>query len=145
MIVRFFKPTTIYGKLVCLVTRGIFSHVDIVFDYSEAFESNKGYGVRTYKTTLVERPSVSIHLRSEFESKMEEFLKGELGCGYDYLGVLRYILPFLGQSKNRWYCTELVAAALMIDPRFAHFWNYKDSPTKLNQDILRVISPSVCF
>lgn len=41
---------------------------------------------------------------------------------YDYLGVFRFALPFLRGSKDRWFCSELVAAALrdltgwQIDP-----------------------------
>lgn len=40
--------------------------------------------------------------------------RGELGCGYDYLGVLRFILPFIGPSGKRWWCSEVVEAALHI-------------------------------
>jgi hypothetical protein len=40
------------------------------------------------------------------------WLQKEDGSPYDYLGVFRFALPFLRGSKDRWFCSELVAAAL---------------------------------
>jgi hypothetical protein len=40
------------------------------------------------------------------------WLHKEEGSPYDYLGVLRFALPFLRWSKDRWFCSGLVAAAL---------------------------------
>lgn len=50
------------------------------------------------------------------------WLQKEDGSPYDYLGVFRFVLPFIRGSKDRWFCSELVAAALrdltgwQIDP-----------------------------
>ena len=42
--------------------------------------------------------------------KLTDFIKVELGCKYDWLGVL---MGWAGiQSKNRWYCSEFCTAAL---------------------------------
>jgi hypothetical protein len=40
------------------------------------------------------------------------WLQKENGGPYDYLGELRFALPFLRGSKDKWFCSELVAAAL---------------------------------
>ena len=40
------------------------------------------------------------------------WLQKEDGSPYDYLGVFRFALPFLRGSKDKWFCSELVAAAL---------------------------------
>lgn len=40
------------------------------------------------------------------------WLQREYGSAYDYLGVFRFALPFLRESKDRWFCSEHVAAAL---------------------------------
>lgn len=40
------------------------------------------------------------------------WLQKEVGSPYDYLGVFRFVLPFLRGSNDRWFCSELVATAL---------------------------------
>lgn len=40
------------------------------------------------------------------------WLQKEDGSPYDYLGVFRFALPLLRGSNDRWFCSELVAAAL---------------------------------
>ena len=40
------------------------------------------------------------------------WLQKEDGSPYDYLDILRFALPFLRGSKDKWFCSELIAAAL---------------------------------
>jgi hypothetical protein len=45
--------------------------------------------------------------------KMQAFLSSELGCGYDWLGL--FLAQGLGihhASKTKWFCSELVVAAM---------------------------------
>lgn len=39
------------------------------------------------------------------------FALGELGCKYDWWGIIRFILP-VRASKTKWFCSEIVAAFL---------------------------------
>lgn len=53
---------------------------------------------------------------------LQAFYERERGHGFDYLGVTRFLLPWLvGPSKTRWFCTEVAACvAGYPDPwRFA--------------------------
>lgn len=40
-----------------------------------------------------------------------EFLDAQLGAGYDWFGILRF-LPRWRKSNDRWFCSELVFEAL---------------------------------
>jgi uncharacterized protein YycO len=40
------------------------------------------------------------------------FLEGEIGCGYDYRSIFRFLTRTKAGSKNRWFCSELVFAAI---------------------------------
>jgi hypothetical protein len=40
------------------------------------------------------------------------WLEKEKDSPYDYLGVFRFALPFVRGSRDKWFCSELVAAAL---------------------------------
>ena len=47
-----------------------------------------------------------------FSASLPRFGIGTFTSPYDYLGVLRFALPFLRRPKDKWFCSELVAAAL---------------------------------
>lgn len=45
------------------------------------------------------------------ERNVYDFVQRERGCGYDFTGVTRFLLPWLvAPSATRWFCTEVVAA-----------------------------------
>jgi hypothetical protein len=45
------------------------------------------------------------------EEAVWSFMLDHKGTGYDFAGVVRFVLPWLRtQSKRRWFCTECVAA-----------------------------------
>lgn len=52
------------------------------------------------------------------------------GNGYDWLGVFRFLLPFLPESKHRWFCSEFVAHVLRLPPPHHHY-----TPQSLYQHI----------
>lgn len=49
------------------------------------------------------------------EREVREWFAREKGKGYDYAGALRFVLPFLRQAPQKWFCSEFVAAALGMD------------------------------
>lgn len=65
------------------------------------------------------------------EDLVADWADGEIGCKYDYLGVLRFLLKFLRQSPKRWFCSEIVTAALQQCSLFRHLKPWKVSPNKL--------------
>jgi len=52
--------------------------------------------------------------RPEAEDWIRNWYRGEAGCHYDYLGLLKTVIPFWPCSGSRWWCSECVDAALWI-------------------------------
>ena len=44
------------------------------------------------------------------QAALQWFLAHE-GQGYDYLNIGRFVLPFVGQDRDRWVCFESLGAA----------------------------------
>ncbi len=98
-----------YGT--CLFTLSRYSHCEIVIDGRAYSSSARDGGVRSKiikdlndsgRWDLFVLPYVNPHVALE----LYETRKGRK---YDYLGVARYVLPFLPNSKNRDYCSEIVS------------------------------------
>ena len=42
-----------------------------------------------------------------------EFIRSLIGCRYDYTGLLlSHVLAFVRHDEDRWFCSEVIAAAL---------------------------------
>lgn len=101
---------------------------------ADAYSSQDRHG----KPLLLGSPAYKfLKLPDDFDfDKLLAALQPELGCGYDWLGAARHALPFLKQSKNKWYCSELVAELLATDARFNFLKDkqYQYSPNRLYKD-----------
>jgi hypothetical protein len=101
------------------VTRGIYSHVemiagDAVHGRSAVCLSASGRdgGVRQKRILLKPKnwDLVSMHMDSEVPF---QFIKSRIGARYDYAGlVLSQVLAFGGHNPDKWFCSEVCAAAL---------------------------------
>ena len=98
-----------YGT--CILTLSRYSHCEIIINGRAYSSSARDGGVRDKVITdlnnsdrwdIFELPFVNPHEAL----KLYETRKGRK---YDYLGVARYVLPFMPNSKNRDYCSELVS------------------------------------
>ncbi|SMO76130.1 Permuted papain-like amidase enzyme, YaeF/YiiX, C92 family [Balnearium lithotrophicum] len=74
-------------------------------------------GVRCGKFSQVHTPGTefavySVEVTKEQREKIRDFLYKQIGKPYDWLGILGFILlnPNI-ESKDRWFCSELVFAA----------------------------------
>ena len=99
----------IIDTLIKLVTVSRFSH---------CFSLRKdGFGVEALLTGVVARKPrgnltlVTVPIKNSYA--YESFLNKAVGKGYDFTGVLSFIMPFLRPSAKRWYCSELVMEALI--------------------------------
>ena len=111
------------------VTSSLYSHSELMIDgisYSSRIEdSGVKYKYRRYLPEawdFIEIDTSKIDL-----DLMNKVHNDATGYGYDYIGVLRFILPFLPQSSTRYFCSELNAEALGIK----NAWEY--SPETLYQ------------
>lgn len=96
-------------------TRGIYSHAAIAID-GIIYEAREFKGVQQraaekYDGRYFDDYRVNITLEQELE--MEKFLRRQLGKGYDYTMVLRFITrqQETRKSTGMWFCSELVFAS----------------------------------
>ena len=47
-------------------------------------------------------------------NQLNKFIEKTLGCRYDWIGlIISNLTPFLVKKRNRWYCSEWIAHALV--------------------------------
>ena len=47
-------------------------------------------------------------------SQLNKFIEKTLGCKYDWIGlIISNLTPFLVKKRNKWYCSEWIAHALV--------------------------------
>lgn len=97
-------------------TRSIYSHAALATDEGTIIESVPGAGVRERERTDRDNTAAdAFEVRGMGPAdwaKAINFARKEIGCGYDYLGVARFISRREDSDNNRWFCSELVFAAL---------------------------------
>jgi hypothetical protein len=101
------------------VTRGIYSHVELISgvvvhgSYAICLSaSGRDGGVRE-KRILLKPESwdlVAVPVAAEAPC---QFIRDHLGARYDYAGLmLSQVLAFGGHNPDKWFCSEICAAAL---------------------------------
>lgn len=88
-----------------------YSHAELVIDGVCYSSSIREGGVRAKVINLGERWEV-IDLPNTNSARALEWFNQHQNCGYDWLGVMRFMLPFVGHHKSRWFCFEAVGAML---------------------------------
>lgn len=97
-----------------LQTASDFSHASLLMpDGRTVIEAWQGAGVQ--RTTLTGTQGVSAFdvpdmSLAQWDAAIE-FADAQVGDGYDYRGVFRFLLPLVKPSPRRWFCSELVFAA----------------------------------
>lgn len=124
--IAFKRSTNFLEYLISWFTFGPYCHVCIINDKNECYSCDKNYGVFKYNFVKPELFDY-IELQSSKEKEILNFLENELGCKYDVLGVVRFIIPFIKESKDKWFCSEIMAQALSFDDKLKDF---KNSPHK---------------
>ena len=101
---------------------GIYSHCELVFSngISASASYRDGQKVRAKVIEFDDEHWDFVELPSFMEGAALKFLKDTEGKGYDLIGQLRFIAAPLRGQRNKYWCSEWVAAALgMKDP-----WRY---------------------
>lgn len=132
----------IYNRLVAWWTKSPYSHVELVLStgrsWSASFEDG---GVRSKLIDFDPKKWDLVDVPAHLEPAAAAWFARNRGAKYDLRGNLQFILAPAGESENRWFCSEAVAAALGIpDP-----WRYDPGTlasalTLLNQPALRGLS-----
>jgi len=125
--VAFYKGTRsglagIYSRGVRFVTKGKYSHCEIIFsDGMSASASFVDGGVRFKAIDYSPANWDFLEIDAAFENDAREWFKEHEGQAYDLLGNLHFFLPMFGDNRQKWSCAESIAEALkMPDPWRIH-------------------------
>lgn len=107
----------VYSVVVRTWTRTPYSHCELVFsDGTAASSSMVDKGVRYIPNWrgYIDDPKDwdVIELPDCFEPAARKWYDDHLGQGYDVIGNLHFVLNPIGDDKEKWFCSESVAAAL---------------------------------
>lgn len=112
----------IYNLLIKGWTRGPYSHVELVFsDGKSASSSFLDGGVRFKDIDYTSDKWDFIPLLDFNEREARRWFIKHQTEGYDVLGVSRFVIGFIGETKKRWFCSEAVATAL----GFKEAWRFE--------------------
>lgn len=114
----------IYNRGVRIVTKGKYSHCEAVFsDGCSASASFADGGVRFKVIDYDPSHWDFIEVPDYFESRIRGWFEQRVGARYDISGNIHFLLPLVGDSKERYCCSEALAAAIgFVDP-----WRYHPS------------------
>lgn len=121
-IVQLHHGTSVISKLITWQTRSSVSHASVWFPEDDAvLESKEFYGVRQITGASL-APDVATGRVQRFTvpgltvtqaGQVRQFMTQELGAGYDYRAVLKFITRRRAATNTRWFCSELVFAAFL--------------------------------
>lgn len=103
-----------FDALVRLVTRSEYSHCEIVIDGVCWSSSPRDGGVRRTQINLQSGHWDVIDLVGN-EEAVSLWFKSREGASYDWIGLIRTVIPFFPHSKTKWFCSEACGAALGIN------------------------------
>lgn len=111
-----FKGTGLIDDAIRWQTRSQFTHAAIRIGPQSVLESYPGSGVRERMLTPAEMEQTVefnvVGMTWDGWARALAFFRGEIGCGYDWLNVSRFLTRFRDrQSEHRWFCSEIVFAA----------------------------------
>lgn len=116
---RFFRSRSLIGHIIRWRTRSDSSHIDTLISTTEAITAVGGTGVRVYpinfyeKKGYVQTAEVIFCVSEEQYVKYQTFLLSKEGSEYDKSGALAFIFNFLKQDEDKWFCSEIIIAALV--------------------------------
>ena len=132
----------IYNRLVRWWTRSDFSHVELVLSTGDAWSASfADGGVRNKPIDFDTKNWILIDLPAELEQGAEAWFRAHRGAKYDLVGNLQFVLAPIPHSRERWFCSEAVAAALGIpDP-----WRYSPGTLASALTLLQPASAGFVF
>lgn len=99
-----------FHYLTCAWTLSRYSHCELIIGSMAYSSSARDGGVRSKVIKDINDSGRwdLFEIDIDHEKALKIFSERE-GRKYDYLGVARYVLPFMPNSKNRDYCSEVVS------------------------------------
>jgi len=112
------KDASIFARLIRLWTWSPYCHSEILFSDGSTFSSHAGFGTRFGRVPFMQEPRwdvLEVSMPEEDEQRVRTFCTGELGCGYDWWGILAsQVLGLRREHPHKWFCSEACAAGLKL-------------------------------
>lgn len=114
----FYKSTRpgwqgLYSRLVRWIDHGPYSHCELIF--SDGLSASASYidgGVRFKRIAFDPEHWDFIDLPTVLEPAARAWFEAHAGKCYDVWGNVRFLLPWLSDSVDKWFCSEALAAAI---------------------------------
>ena len=130
------KIQGLYNILVRAVTKGVYSHCELVFSDGQCASSSFiDGGVRFKRIDFDSDHWDFIDLPDELEPKAREWFEKHNHQHYDILGNVRFVFWPVSEEKNKWFCSEAMAKALGLDQAWRYDPNTLYSTLKLLEKI----------
>lgn len=114
--VAFYKGKgKLVDRIIRLVTNGKYSHCEFLFPDGRMFSADAWSKSQVRFTTdynLDNWDIVRIDISTEQMAKLLKWCEFKSDSKYDWLGVIRFVIPFIPQDPDKWFCSELCAAGL---------------------------------
>lgn len=119
--------------VIALFSWGRYVHVELVFSNNVSYSSEpfKGTRFKDIKFDTGKWSFYDVGLPVGDEKVMWLFCEREKGCGYDWMGIFAFIVPWCHNSKTRWFCSEVVIAAFQSVDLLTCLDKNKTDPTDL--------------
>lgn len=105
--------------LICLVTRSQYSHCELVIDGMCYTSSVNDGGVRA-KYLNLESGHWDVLDVSGDKAAAKAWFDARMGKAYDWVGVMRFLIPFMSKNADQWFCSEAVAESLGIPDAYTY-------------------------
>lgn len=103
----------------CFWTQSQYSHCELVVDGVCYSASARDGGVRRKEIDLGTGKWDIVDWPDDYDAQdILNFFDWTKYKRYDWVGLLRFVFPFIPSAKSRWYCSEWCAAALGFGPIF---------------------------
>jgi hypothetical protein len=143
--IAFYKGTRpgvagVYNRLVRSRGRGPYSHVELCFPGGWCASSSfADGGVRWKEMELGGDNWDFIELPIEWEPAARQWFVVHQGSKYDLWGNVHLTIGFVSDSADKYFCSEAIAAALLINEP------WRMEPNALYQVVKRLVSVSEQF
>ena len=129
------RSPSLFAVLIRFWTGSHYTHAEMVLGDTSYIADTKLGTIKAENKPYPEGAWEFIDLASTSEQDVQcrTFLESELGCGYDWVGiVMTQVLGTGRQSKDKWFCSEECTAALQHSGfRLGGLSPHKVSPGKL--------------
>jgi uncharacterized protein YycO len=136
MKILLFRGRGLVSSLIRFQTWSKYSHVATMLDDGSIIEAWPGVGVHRmlklpHGASGIDffEPLITSHERNT----ITRFLIAQIGKPYDWRGVFQFVLREHVHTHNRWFCSDLVAAAFnFVDVPLLNLPYYKISPAMVS-------------